>query len=300
MRLWRILKVQNLEISKVQSFMSAPTIETKELNNLFFELTDKIYNLKYGQSNLQKGSLKKDKNFLSIDKIKQTLLLVRNQNIKSLYLTGTEPMLHPEFNSILRMCLKISNTTIITSGTFINDKKARFLRKIDDESDFETIYRINFYHFDEQKNDMQKGRGSFRKALFAVQNLYKYDFNPIISITNYYNEKREILFENFSQISEKFGFELGQINLKITPYFDPNPINHKQIESEDINPDKLDCINSRILSSKGIFTCPLLCNDFRARSGYSIENFAKRVCLDTEKCYTCVKHDTKAFVNDWM
>ena len=291
--------MQNLKSNAV-FIMQAPVVELNELNNLFFELTNKNCNLKCSHCYIERNPYKKEKDFLPVDKIKQVLLSVRRENIKSLYLTGGEPMTHPDFNSILRMCLKISNTTVMTNGTFINDKKARFLRKIDDESDFETIYRISFEHFDEKKNDVIRGRGSFRKALFAVQNLYKYGFNPIITITDYYKEKREVMFEGFSKLCEKFGFEIGQINLKISPYFNSNPSTFKQIENEEINKDMLDCRNSRIISAKGIFTCPVLCNDFRARSGYSIENFAKRVCLDTEKCYACVHHNTKAFSNDWM
>ena len=83
-------------------------------------------------------------------------------------------MLHPDFNTILRLCLKFSNVTVLTNGTLINDKKARFLRKIDDESNFETIYRISLDHYNEQKNDEIRGRGSYRKALLAIQSRYKY------------------------------------------------------------------------------------------------------------------------------
>ncbi len=292
--------MQNVKEAIKRGFMQAPVIEMDELNNLFFELTNKSCNLKCTHCYIKRNPFKKEKDFLPVDKIKQTLLSVEREKLKSIYLTGGEPMTHPDFNTILRMCLKISNTTILTNGTFINDKKARFLRKIDDESDFETIYRISFEHYNEQKNDAVRGRGSFRKALFAVQNLYKYDFNPIISVSDYYKEPYEEIFDGFYNLCKKFNFEMGQINLKISPYFNSNPETIRQIEGEDFNPDRLDCKNSRIVSAKGVFSCPVLCNDFRARSGYSIENCSKKICLDTEKCYNCVMHKTKAFVNDWM
>lgn len=294
------IKLQNVKQAMRLSFMQAPVVETEELNNLFFELTNKCCNLKCTHCYIKRNPFKKEKDFLSLDKIKQSLIMAKKENLKSVYLTGGEPMMHPDFNTILRMCLKISNTTILTNGTFINDKKARFLRKIDDESDFETIYRISFEHFDEQKNDLIRGRGSFRKALFAVQNLYKYDFNPIISITDYYKEPREKMFEGFYELCKKFNFEISKINLKITPYFNSDPNTFRQLETFEFDSNKLDCKNSRIISSKGVFSCPILCNDFRARSGYSVEGCSKKIYLDTEKCYTCVMHKTKAFANDWM
>ena len=99
--------------------------------------------------------------------------------------------MHPDFNQILRMCLKISNTTVLSNGVMINDKKARFLRKIDDESQFETIYRISLDSTNELENDSMRGRGSFRKALGAIISLLKYEFNPIISVLNYKNKPKE-------------------------------------------------------------------------------------------------------------
>ena len=30
------------------------------------------------------------------------------------------------------------------------------------------------------------------------------------------------------------------------------------------------------------------------------ENYSRKIYLDTEKCYTCANHNTKAFANDWM
>lgn len=136
--------MSDLKVALKKSFMQAPIVDLNELNNLFFELTSKCCNLKCTHCFIKRNPYKKEKDFIPIEKIKQTLLAVDREKLKSIYLTGGEPMMHPEFNSILRMCLKVSNATILTNGTFINDKKARFLRKIDDESDYETIYRISF------------------------------------------------------------------------------------------------------------------------------------------------------------
>lgn len=40
---------------------------------------------------------------------------------------------------------------------------------------------------------------------------------------------------------QKFGFEIGQINLKIIPYFDSNPMTFRQLEDNDFDTNKLDC-----------------------------------------------------------
>jgi len=281
-----------------RTFMSAPSVELGGLNNLFFELCRKSCNLKCKHCYIERNPYKQEKDFIAADKIKNALIQSKGENVKSIYLTGGEPLLHPDFNAILRMCLKFANTTVLTNGTFVNDKKARFLRKIDDESNFETIYRISIDHYDELKNDALRTRGAFRKAFQAVGALYKYGFNPIISVTNYYNESRASLFEGFNAVFSKINFELEEINLKISPYFKPDI--EGQIEMGKIDVKKLDCYNSRIVSSKGVFSCPVLCNDFRARQGSEIDNYSKKVYLDTEKCFICAQHPTKAFANDWL
>ncbi len=286
--------MQNLS----QTLITPPKIQMEELKNLFFQLSIKACNLKCKNCYIQKNPYKNEDDFISLDKIKQTLLFVKNKKIKlnSIYLTGGEPLLHPDFNQILRMCLKVSNTTILTNGTMINDKKARFLKKIDDESSFETIYRISLDSTDEIENDNLRGRGTFRKALSAINSLIKYEFNPIISVVNYKNKKRNEIFEEFSDFFAKKGIEIEDINLKIIPYFP------KEIEIKEKTPQDeilFDCKNSRVVSQNGVFSCPMLVGDYRARLGSSLENSSKNNYLDCEKCMVCIENNQKIQINDW-
>ena len=118
-------------------FLTPPCVEMKELKNLFFQLSSKACNLKCKYCFIKRDPYKTEEDYIDIEKIKHALLCVKNMPLNSIYLTGGEPLIHPEFNQILRMCLKICNTTVMSNGIMINDKKARFLRKIDDESNFE-------------------------------------------------------------------------------------------------------------------------------------------------------------------
>ncbi len=281
-------------------FMTPPKVELKELKNLFFQLCSKTCNLKCKYCYIEKNPYKKEEDFINIDKIKQALLLVKGQKLNSIYLTGGEPLMHPDFNQILRMCLKISNTTIMSNGVMINDKKARFLKKIDDESEFETIYRISLDSTDEIENDMYRSRGSYRKALCAIFSLLKYEFNPIISVINYKNRSREEIFKEFREFFFKKGFELEDINLKIIPFFTKNDETSQVEFVENMQFDKLDCYNSRIVSQSGVYSCPMLVNDYRARLGSSLNNCSKINYLDCEKCSICIQTHQKAQVNDWM
>ena len=112
------------------------------LRNLFIEMTAKNCNQHCKHCYIDFPKYKKETDFISIDVIKQALNDTTLDNIECIYLTGAEPMTHPDFNAILRLCLKRSNVCICTNGSFINEKKARFLKKVEDESMNEIIFKI--------------------------------------------------------------------------------------------------------------------------------------------------------------
>ena len=282
------------------TLITPPKVELKELKNVFLQLSSKACNLKCKFCYIKKNTFKKEEDFLPLEKIKQSLTILKNKNLNSIYLTGGEPLLHPDFNQILRMCLKISNTTVMSNGIMINDKKARFLKKIDDESNFETIYRISLDSTDELENDELRGRGSFRKAIYAIMSLLKYEFNPIISVVNYKNKPEKQIFLEYKEFFAAKGFEIEDINLKIIPYF---PDYEENLPSKDVqrtNYEKLDCYNSRVIAKSGIYSCPMLVDDYRARLGSDIGDFSRVNYLDCEKCTVCLNSSRKAQVNDWM
>ncbi len=280
---------------KSKIFKSEVT-EMKSLNNLFIEMTAKSCNQHCKHCFIDFPKYKRELDFISIDIIKQALNDTTLEDIECIYLTGAEPMTHPDFNSILRLCLKRSNVCICTNGSFINEKKARFLKKVEEESSNELIFKISIDHYDEVKNDDIRYRGAYRQAVFAIKHLVKYSFNPIISVTNYYNLSLEELFEGFSLVFKRNSFDLDIANLQVSPWHD------KSVKFEDeMNRDweKLDCEYGRILTATGIYTCPFLANDYRGRCGSSFMDYNKRSSLETSFCNTCVKAKKQIFSIDF-
>ena len=92
--------------------LCAPVCKLKELNNLFIELTAKNCNQRCKQCYIDFPISRKEKDFIPIEKVKQTIEQTMDENLNCIYLTGAEPMTHPDFNNILRLCL----TFIITTG----------------------------------------------------------------------------------------------------------------------------------------------------------------------------------------
>lgn len=275
------------------SVLQAEVITMQSLDNLFIEMSAKSCNqhCKHCYIEFPKYN-KKVEDFINIDTIQKAFEETKYENIKCIYLTGAEPMTHPDFNNILRLCLKKSNVCICTNGSFINEKKARFLKKVSEETNNEIIFQISMDHYNEIKNDDIRCRGSYRLAFFAVKSLVKYGFAPIINVVNYYNENEKQLFEGFKNIFDKIGFEIEHSHLNIIPYHDKNSKQECEIL---YNNEKLDCQNSRVLSAKGVYTCPFLSDDFRGRCGSSFNDYNKKCVLETEFCATCLKANKQIF-----
>ncbi len=274
------------------NIFSAPIVNLSELNNLFIELTAKNCNQRCKHCYIDFPISKKVKDFIQVEKIKNALNETVEHNIQCIYLTGAEPMTHPEFNAILRLCLKRSSVCICTNGTFINEKKARFLKKVEEESNNEIIFKLSIDHYNEIKNDDIRGRGAYRQTINAIKSLIKYNFNPILQIVNYYEEDRKVLMEEFKKICDKIGFEITDFNLQINEYYNKYK---KSPEDFELQEGEFDCKMGRILTEKGVYVCPFLANDHRGWMGCDFRNFSQKVYLESNFCLICSKNKKKIF-----
>ncbi len=281
------------------NIITSPKCELTAFDSLFIELSLKACNLKCKHCYIDFTNDKITKNFIHIDKVKEAIFDLKQENIKFIHLTGAEPMLHPDFNSILRYCLKYCSTVIHTNGYSINDKKARFLKKVEEENNKgnEIIIKLSLEHYDERTNDEIRGRGSYRKCLHCIQSLIKYGFNPLINVVNHFDEDEKELRNKISAVFDSIGFITDNVNINIIPLIKKN-----EFCNININPEQkytnLDCAHSRILTQTGIYNCPLTANDYRGRSGASFKDFSRFSMLETPACSYCMKKNKMLFSID--
>lgn len=270
--------------------------ELKELKNLFIELTAKNCNMRCRQCYIDFPYTRNVKDFIKTEDIKTCLTQIKNENIKCIYLTGAEPMTHPDFNAILRLCIKKSNVCICTNGSFINEKKARFIKNVEKASDKKIFFKLSFAHWDELQNDSVRSRGSYRQNFYALKCLDKYDFTNIINVSNYYNENHKVIIDNFADKLNDSGIENAIIQIN---EWAGNNVDDSAFDNIDRLEFETDCMTSRTLTSKGVFSCPFLANDYRGRLGSDFADFSKTVRLETNFCSACLKNKEKMFSFDF-
>ncbi|MCM1003777.1 MAG: radical SAM protein [Candidatus Gastranaerophilales bacterium] len=275
----------------MNNICTAPVYKLEELNNIFIELTAKNCNqrcqncyIDFGTKSLSKFI----KDFISVDRIKEALEDTRHENIHCIYLTGAEPMTHPDFNSILRLCLKRCNVCICTNGSFLNEKKIRFLKKVEDEGVNQIFFKLSLAHFDELESDKVKYRGNYRQTFFALKTLSRYNFSSVLSIQNHYKLDKNLILEMFNKIFKEQ--EIHTTDLQIT-------CSHPDFEDENYSKpsSKTDCMFGRTLSENGIYACPFTSNDYRGRLGSTFKDFSKSIAAETDFCATCSKNNNFMF-----
>ena len=280
------------------SIYTAPIYKLKELNNIFIELTAKNCNQKCKHCyidfgiNKNMGYLNKTvKDFISVDKIKEMIEDTKQENLHCIYLTGAEPMTHPDFNTILRLCLKRCNVCICTNASFLNEKKIRFLKKVEEEGGEKSnqiFFNLSLAHFDEIESDKIKYRGNYRQNIFALKVLSRYNFNSVLTLQNFYELDNNLLIESFRQIFQEN--EICNTDIQIVS-------SHPNYKEEDCikTSSKTDCMFGRTLGANGIYSCPFLSNDYRGRVGSSFKNFSSSISAETEFCATCAQNNNFMF-----
>ena len=294
------------------SIYTAPVYKLADFNNLFIELTAKNCNQRCSSCYIEFansfGITKQVKDFISLDKIKEALEDTKNENLYCIYLTGAEPMTHPDFNTILRLCLKRCNVCICTNASFLNEKKIRFLKKVEDEGvntgagvnvnnnlnlqnkcgDNQIFFKLSVTHYNELESDKAKYRGNFRQTIYALKTLSRYNFNSVLSVQNYYKLNEDEIFENFNRIFKEQ--DITNTDIQIT-------VAHPSFEDDNFSKPskKTDCMYGRILCQNGVYACPFLANDYRGRSGSSFKDFSKNITAETDFCATCSKNNNYMF-----
>ncbi|MBW2980452.1 radical SAM protein [Candidatus Woesearchaeota archaeon] len=131
---------------------------------LIFELTNKC-NLSCKWCGVKKG-----KDVLSYDKI---ISIIEKNKPKWVEFTGGEPLLRKDIFDLIDYCKsRRTYTCLNTNGTLINDKIAKRLNA--------DIIRISIDGL-EKVNDKIRGKGSFKKAVNAIESLKKHNKKIIIS-----------------------------------------------------------------------------------------------------------------------
>ncbi len=272
------------------------TVPLTGLSTLWFQVSGTLCNLKCSHCFISCGPGVRRHKMLSRERVQSYLEEARATGIKEIYFTGGEPMLNPEIMGITEDALKDADVTILTNATLISAEVASRFKGLALAADFELTFRVSMDSPDEAKNDKIRGDGSFKKTSEGIKNLIGAGFEPIITATKI-DDKGPCLeaFENWLRtLGSKAPhvktlplLHIGRGEKNYRPYSEEERLQAARLES--VRPEALQCSSARMITSEGVFCCPILIDEDSARMGSTIQESLRPVALTSPACYTCVK-----------
>lgn len=282
--------------------MGYPRVELKHLDHLWFQVTGTLCNLACSHCFNSSGPGVHTFDFLSRETIQSELQQAVNLGVREVFFTGGEPFLHKQLMEFLALSLQYAPTTVLTNGTLIPGDLAGRLAEIEKTSRYSLEIRISLDGYTQDMNDRIRGEGVFNKVLASTARLSRYGLLPLVTIVRTWPESEELsAIAGFTQTLKQAGYTRPRI--KVLP---PLPLgreltrikdgHHEIILTEEMlrgfDRDLLMCSNSRIVTDRGVWVCPLLVEEPDARLGNSLKDSVPDYELRHRACHTCYQYGT--------
>jgi len=282
---------------KVKTPKKIPEVPLKELETLWMQVGGTLCNLECTHCFISCGPKNDTIAMMTLAQVEERLRESRELGVKDYYITGGEVFINPEIFEILAAILNYGPLDALTNGTQITSEKAKRLRTIQDASKHPLRFRVSMEHFDEDKNDVIRGKNAYRKAITGIVCLAEAGFSPILTVTRTWEEESDSEMESkFVEFLRKSGvmqpqikilpgFLLGQLAENERDYSQDEYVTEKCFEDFDIT--QLQCATSRMATGEGVYVCPILVDNPAARMGDTLADTLRPFPLSHSACYTC-------------
>jgi AdoMet-dependent heme synthase len=283
--------------------MTIPRIKLSHLDNLWFQVSGTLCNIACAHCFNNSGPNVKTFGFLAVARVRQEIEIAVRSGVKEIFFTGGEPFLHPQLPEMLRLSLERAPTTVLTNGMLINDRTADRLAEIECAARYSLEIRISLDGYTEEMNDVIRGKGVFRQSLAATARLSQRGLLPLVTIVRTWSDDGELAtLAGFADTLKAAGYARPRI--KVLPAL---PLGRELERSAGLAADDgllteemldifvrdlLMCSNSRLVTDRGVWVCPLLVEKPDARLGNSLEDAVPEYMLAHHACVSCYQYGT--------
>lgn len=275
----------------------APIVPLYELDAMWFQAGGTVCNLWCTHCFINCSPKNHTFEFMSLEQVRPYLRESTQYGVKEYYFTGGEPFMNREMMAILQETLALGPATVLSNGLLITPPIAAALRELSEQSAYTLELRISLDGFDAETNDPIRGEGTFQRAMNGVQNLVLAGFLPIITCMQSWPEhKHEAVLTGFREALKMVGYTRPR--LKILPQFrigreaererrytPAERVTQEMMEGYDER--LLLCSNSRMVTDRGVYVCPILIEKPDAFLGTSLAEAFRPFALHHQACYTC-------------
>ena len=267
------------------------------LDTLWFQVAGTLCNLACTHCFISCSPGNASHGMLTLEDVKGRLAEARSLGVREYYFTGGEPFMNPEMLAILEETLQQGPATVLTNGLLLTPERSARLKTLSDASEYSLDIRISIDGYSAEANDRIRGVGSFEKVLAGVRNLADAGINPVITVTEALEEAaspagRERLLTWMRAIGLSRPrlkvlslFRIGAEASRARGYEPWETLRDRRLTEEEL--EKLQCSSCRMVTSKGVYVCPILLDEPRARMGQRLDETLRPFELAFASCFTC-------------
>lgn len=234
--------------------------------------------------------------FMSLEMCRPHLTDAVRLGATEFYFTGGEPFANPEMGDILELSLQYGTSTVLTNATLFSNRLIDRLEALRKTAPHPLELRVSLDGHSPEMNDPIRGDGTFARAMAGVARLVERGFEPIITITRTWSGCDQTALAGFRQVLADVGYEsprlkflpllrLGAEVQRTGAYCAQARVTHDMMA--DCDPRELLCSQTRLVTDRGVWVCPILPDSNAARMGDSLADTLRPYPLRHAACHTC-------------
>lgn len=272
-----------------------PHVPMLALDTLWFQVAGTVCNIACTHCFISCSPTNHSHEMLSLADVERRLAEARELGVREYYFTGGEPFMNRDMLAILEATLKQGPATVLTNGMLLRAEVCRRLRELFDDSEYSLDIRVSLDGFDPESHDAIRGKGVWNRVMIGLKNLADVGINPVITVTTAAEGVASAEGRTrFLEIIRGFGFDrprlkvlslfrIGAEETRTRAYED-----WERLESiDEENAAVLQCSGCRMVTSKGVYVCPILIEEPEARMGETLSETLRPFPLKYGACHTC-------------
>jgi MoaA/NifB/PqqE/SkfB family radical SAM enzyme len=272
-------------------------VPSVSLDTLWFQVAGTLCNLKCTHCFISCSPTNHSHGMLTLGQVRERLREAIPLGVREYYFTGGEPFLNPEMLPILEETLRQGPASVLTNGLLLTPERCRRLKALADASEYSLDIRISIDGYAAEANDSIRGQGTFGKIIEGIRNLADARLNPVVTVTEACGEVASAEGRaRFLDWMRSIGlprprlkvlslFRIGAEERRLRAYESRETLRGRSLTDEDT--EKLQCSSCRMVTSKGVYVCPILIDQPRARMGESLGETLRPFELAFSACFTC-------------
>jgi molybdenum cofactor biosynthesis enzyme MoaA len=277
--------------------MPSPDVTLRALDTVWFQVAGTICNIECTHCFISSSPRNRSHEMMTLAEIEPRLAEARELGVKEYYFTGGEPFLNREMLPILAATLQQGPATVLTNGMLLREEVCRKLRELFDRSEYSLDLRVSLDGFDAASHDAIRGQGVWDRVMIGLRNLAAVGLTPVITVTTAAEGvERGEGRTRFLDLIRSFGF--AKPRLKVLSLFRIGAEETRthayeaweRLTTDSLSDDDaatLQCASGRMITSKGVYVCPILIEEPAAKMGETLAGTLRPFGLKYGACHTC-------------